>query len=197
MPIPKLPSKVYSNLYTGLALLDAVQAGRGGKRYAKPLLMPALIPGKDRATQRALALGGVGDVALLGTSDAAFTAGLGSFLVSHGAWIAALRARPGGGLLRRKPVAAVPYLAAYAGLNGYLWNRTGKDRIPVLVYSSALMAMALTALDTGRVRTALGGALFVTSDTLLSLEKFADVTLPAHEALVMLTYTKAQALLAQ
>lgn len=191
MTLDQLPK-----LSTALALVDTVQAARGGKRYAKPLLMASLMPGKDRATQRALALGGAGDIALLGSSDGAFMAGLGSFLVSHGAWIVALRQREGGGFLRRNPTAAIPYAAAFVGFNGFLWNRTGKDRVPVLVYSSALMAMALTALDSGKWRTALGGALFVASDTLLSLERFAHVKLPAHEGLVMLTYTKAQALLA-
>ncbi len=191
MAIPKL--------YTALAVTDAVLAATGRereRRLTKPLLMPTLMMGKDRPTQRALALGGLGDIALLGSSDLAFTAGLGSFLLSHGAWIAALRGRGGSGVLRRKPVLAVPYVAAFAGLNGYLWNRTGKDRVPVLVYSSALLAMSLTALDTGRWKTALGGVLFLTSDSLLSLEKFGGVELPGHEGLVMLTYTNAQALLA-
>jgi hypothetical protein len=56
--------------------------------------------------------------------------------------------------------------------------------------------MALTALDTGDVRTAAGGTAFLISDTLLALERFADITLPGHEGLVMATYTSAQALLA-
>ncbi len=68
--------------------------------------------------------------------------------------------------------------------------------MPVLVYSSALLAMSLVALDSGRIRTAAGGALFLASDTLLALEKFGDVHLPAHEGLVMASYTAAQALLA-
>jgi hypothetical protein len=42
----------------------------------KPLLMPALMVGRDRPAQGALALGWVRDVAFLGGSDAAFTAGV-------------------------------------------------------------------------------------------------------------------------
>src|SRR5439155_12842703 len=106
--------------------------------------------------------------------DIAFTAGLGSFLIGHVAWMSALRDREGGGFLRKRPVAAVPYLAAFAGLNAYLWPRTGKDRIPVLVYSAALLGTALFALDSGKARTAVGGGLFLASDTLLALEKFGD-----------------------
>ena len=55
---------------------------------------------------------------------------------------------------------------------------------------------ALVALDSGKARTAAGGALFMASDTLLALEKFAGVHLPAHEGWVMATYTGAQGLLA-
>ncbi len=162
----------------------------------KPLLMPTLLVGRDRATQRALALGGVADVALLGESQVAFTAGLATFLAGHAAWIQALRGRAGSGLLRRHPWAAAPYAIAWVGLNAYLWPRTGRDRYPVLLYSAALTAMALTALDTGRPSTAAGGALFLTSDTLLALERFAGAELPAHEGLVMASYTAGQALLA-
>jgi uncharacterized membrane protein YhhN len=184
-------------LYPLLALADTALAATGrsrARRVTKPLLMPTLLVGKDRPTQRALALGGLGDVALLGSGDLAFTVGLGAFLGSHLAWIAALRPRSRQALT---PMRALPYLAAWAGLNGYLWSRTGKDRVPVLVYSTALIGTALAALDTGDRAVAAGGALFVASDTLLALERFAHVELPAHEGLVMATYTSAQALLAR
>jgi uncharacterized membrane protein YhhN len=186
-------------LYPVLAATDAALAasGRDGlRRLTKPLLMPTLMRGKPRPTQRALALGGAGDVALLGHSDAAFTAGLGSFLAGHVAWVAALRPKSDG-VLRRRPAAALPYLAAWAGLNAYLWPKTGKERIPVLVYSAALLATALAALDTGDKTVATGGALFLVSDALLALEKFGDVHLPMHEGVVMATYTTGQGLLAQ
>jgi uncharacterized membrane protein YhhN len=185
--------------FAALAAADTLLAATGhdGPRWlTKPLLMPVLMAGRDRPAQRALALGGAGDVALLGRGEAAFTAGLVSFLAGHVAWIVALRQRPGGGYLRARPALAVPHVATFAAMNAYLWKRTGRDRIPVLVYSAALLAMSLTALDTGSPRTAAGGALFLASDTLLALEKFGDLWLPAHEGLVMATYASAQALLA-
>lgn len=186
-------------LFVAVAAVDTLLAGTGRCRerwLTKPLLMPALMADADRGSRRALALGGAGDVALLGSGDAAFTAGLACFLAGHVAWIRALRQRPGRGRLRARPALAVPYLAAFGGLNAYLWPRTGKDRVPVLAYSTALLAMSLVALDSGSPRTAAGGALFLASDTLLALEKFAGIQLPAHEGLVMGTYTAAQALLA-
>ena len=186
-------------VFAALAAADTLLAATGHDRprwLTKPLLMPVLMAGRDRPAQRALALGGVGDVALLGSGEIAFTAGLVSFLAGHVAWIIALRQRPGGGCLRARPALAAPHVATFGAMNAYLWRRTGKDRIPVLVYSAALLAMSLAALDSGPPRTAAGGALFLASDTLLALEKFGDLRLPAHEGLVMATYASAQALLA-
>ena len=193
-----MPSRARA-LYAALAAADTVLAATGrdrARRVTKPLLMPVLAVDRDRPTRQALALGGVGDVALLGSAQAAFTAGLGAFLLGHVAWVRALRGRPGGGLVRRRPVLVLPYAAVLAAFNGCLWPRTGRDRVPVLVYSAALTATALAALDTGDARTAAGGALFLGSDALLALERFADLHLPAHEGLVMASYTTAQALLA-
>ena len=184
-------------VYPALAALDALLATTGrdrARRFTKPLLMPTLLAGKDRPTQRALALGGLGDVALLGHGATAFTAGLGSFLAGHVAWVRALRPHASGALT---PVRAAPYVLAWAGLNAYLWPKTGKDRIPVLVYSTALLATALAAADTGDKAVAAGGALFLVSDALLALERFGEVHLPAHEGIVMATYTSGQALLAR
>jgi uncharacterized membrane protein YhhN len=187
-------------VFVALAAADTLLAAAGQHRrrwLTKPLLMPVLMMGRDRPAQRALALGWVGDVALLGSSETAFTAGLAGFLASHIAWITALRQRPGRGYLRARPALATPYLAAFGMLNAYLWKRTGTNRIPVTVYSAALLAMSLAALDSGSPATALGGALFLVSDTLLALEKFGGLHLPASEGLVMATYTSAQALLAR
>ena len=83
-------------------------------------------------------------------------------------------------------------------LNAYLWGRTGRDRIPVVIYSTALLASALAVLGHWQSHPpAVGGTLFLVSDSLLALHRFADVHLPGHEGLVMVTYTSAQALLAQ
>ena len=196
MDRPKTPP---SPGYIALAVTDTLlaAAGRDHARWVtKPLLMPALMFTRERPTQVALGLCGAGDVALLGQSPAAFTAGLGCFLAGHAAWIPALRARGRGGLLKRKPLAGLPFVAAWAGLNVYLWSRTGKDRIPVALYSTVLTAMALVAVDSGEPLAATGGALFMVSDSLIALDRFAGLHLPMHEGWVMATYTTAQALLA-
>lgn len=186
-------------VFVGLAAVDAVLAATGrdrARRLTKPLLMPTLMLGKERPTQQALALGGVGDVALLGHGETAFLAGLGSFLAGHAAWLRALRPHSRG-VLGRRPAIAAPYVLAWLGLNAYLWPRTGSNRIPVLGYSTALLGTALAAADTGDPAVTAGGVLFLASDALLALEKFAGVQLPAQEGVVMATYTSGQALLAR
>jgi uncharacterized membrane protein YhhN len=177
--------------YPLLAAADTAlaAAGRRRERWAtKPLLMPSLLAGKPRPVQRALALGGAGDVAL---QAGAFRTGLSAFLAGHVAWMAALRSESRGGLAAAK---VGPLVAAWAGFNAYLWSRTGEDRVPVVLYSTALLGTALAAVDAGK---AAGGVLFLLSDGLLAVERFGDVHLPLHEGLVMATYTAAQALLAQ
>ena len=146
-------------IFAALAAADTLLAATGCDRprwLTKPLLMPVLMAGRDRPAQRALALGGAGDVALLGSNQAAFIAGLGCFLAGHVAWIIALRQRPGRGYLRAHPALAAPHLVTFGAVNAYLWKRTGKDRIPVIIYSAALLAMSLAALDSGSPQTAAG-----------------------------------------
>ncbi len=156
--------------------------------------MPVLMIGQDRPSQTALAFSWLGDVALLGESPLSFQLGLGSFLIGHLAWVKALRGRSSG-YLKKRPILAIPYVALWAILNAYLWPKTGRDRIPVVIYSASLLATALAAVDTGNPAVAAGGSLFLASDSFIALRKFADVNLPWHEGLVMATYTGAQALL--
>jgi len=75
-----------------------------------------------------------------------------------------------------------------------LRRRLAGLRVPMLGYSLALTAMACAATGRGP-RIAAGGGLFLTSDVLIGLGK-AGVQLPAHEVLVMSTYTAALALIA-
>ncbi len=185
--------------FAALAAADALLAvaGRNSERWlTKPLLMPVLMPGRGRAAQRALALSWAGDVALLGSGDAAFQAGLVSFLASHLAWIDALRKHPGRGRIRTYPALAIPPVAAAAAVNVQLWPRTGRDRFPVLVYSVVLLAMSLTALDTDSPAAATGGLLFLASDALLALRRFGVVDHRSADGAVMAAYAAAQALLA-
>jgi uncharacterized membrane protein YhhN len=194
-------------VYTMVAATDVALAAAGrrrGRRFTKPLLMPLLMA--DVARERdvngtkglllaALGLSGAGDIALLGDTEAHFTIGLAAFLGAHTCYLAAMwRQRQGG--LRRRPWVAVVYGGAALALNVVLWPLIGRLRVPVLVYSSALLAMALAAVETGRAEVAAGGVTFLISDGILAMETFGAASVPLADGLVMLTYTAAQALIA-
>jgi hypothetical protein len=56
--------------------------------------------------------------------------------------------------------------------------------------------MAVAALDTDVPAVAAGGAAFILSDSILAMNTFGDASSSTADALVMLTYTAAQALIA-
>ena len=122
--------------------------------------------------------------------------GAGLFTSGHAAWIHALRQHPGGGRF------ALPAGAGRAVSRGIrrlerlpvATDRQGPASRPRLQHGTARDVAGSARFGSGR--TAAGGALFLLSDTLLALEKFAGIHLPAHEGVVMATYTTAQALLA-
>ncbi|MFF4808559.1 lysoplasmalogenase [Micromonospora chersina] len=157
---------------------------------AKPLLAPLLLAYLWNRRRRVdpVAVGLVaataGDVALLVPGQAAFLAGMGCFLVTQIAFLAAFLRH------RRPPVAAlVGYLLAWAGANALLWGSLGALRLPVLGYSLALSLMAAAAAGVSR-RTAAGGALFLVSDLLIGVGA-AGGDFPGRDLLVMATYAAA------
>ncbi len=189
-------------LYSLTAATDVVLAGMGKRRVrrlTKPALMPLLAateaPDADPLIVAGLFLSWLGDVALLADGEGAFTAGLVSFLAAHLSYVAALTKRRAGGI-RKAPGLAILYGLAWLGLNLLLWPRSGRLRWPVLMYGTALVAMALAALDTGDFQATAGGAAFLASDSMLALDTFGVARLPAGDGLVMLTYAAAQALIA-
>ena len=193
-------------LYAALSLADSVvaQTGRAGlRRLTKPLLMPVLVADvvstqgsrADRRVVAGLGLSWAGDVALMRPGDAAFGAGLASFLAAHLCYLRALRDRRGGQAVGGAALKGV-YLAAWVVLNALLLPRAGKLRVPVFVYGSALAAMAGAAADTGSPAMAAGGASFLISDSVLALNRFGAAKIPGSGAIVMLTYTAAQGLIA-
>jgi uncharacterized membrane protein YhhN len=194
--------------YCAAAAADVVLAATGRRRprrITKPALMPLLAAhvasSKDGEDVKplvlaGLGLSGVGDVALLAKGEGPFAVGLTSFLAAHGCYLAAFAKRRRGGV-RKAPWVAALYGAAWCGLNAVLVPRTGRLRVPVVVYGTALAAMAIAALDTDDPAVAAGGAAFLVSDSILALRTFGGATVPGADALVMLTYTTAQALIAK
>ena len=202
-----MPRRPVLWVYGAVAATDAALAAgshRRARRFTKPLLMPLLAAhvagteGSDGAKPLILAglgLSWVGDVALLAEGGGPLAVGLAAFLAAHGCYLAAFATRRHGGV-RRAPVLAGAYGLSWLALNAVLLPRTGRLRVPVLVYGTALAAMAIAALDTGDSAVAAGGAAFLVSDGVLALDTFVGQGSAAADALVMLTYTAAQALIA-
>ncbi len=229
---PRLPeanrrrlTAVAGAAYLGLAVADTLLAGsssptvRRFRLVTKPLLMPALGTAFAAAagdgggllrggTVAAQALSGVGDIALLGSSEPAFLGGLGSFFGAHVAYVAAFSSagRPLSDRSNLGGVAgAAAVLATAAPAMSWAAGRQSPAlRVPVAAYAGILSTMfaASTRLgedvpDGARQTVVAGTALFLASDTLIGLRKFLlPHAGPRSDAAVMATYTAGQGLIA-
>ena len=156
---------------------------------AKPLLAPLLLWYLLRTSGMSLIGWGLtfafaGDVALLVPGTAPFLLGMACFLGTQICFLLAF--------LRRAPLlkfAAAGYAVLWAALNILLWPALGTLRLPILVYSLALSAMAAAAFAVSRT-VATGAALFLLSDLLIGLGA-ADLDFPGRDLIVMTTYIAA------
>jgi uncharacterized membrane protein YhhN len=200
---------------TGLAALGdwvAVAQRRFRLEYVlKPLTLALLIAAAAVAdlgavkpwVLAALVLGLAGDVALMASRDdapgpdRAFLLGLGSFLVGHVAYLVAFL-RHGVHPLSVAAGVLVVGGAAVLSLPTVLRGarRSGGDILAgaVAAYAATLAVMAVFAVGTASVATALGGLLFLGSDTLLAWDRFAH-RLRRGPLLVIVTYHLAQLLI--
>jgi uncharacterized membrane protein YhhN len=92
-----------------------------------------------------LVLGAIGDIALM--SEHGFLAGLGSFLLGHVAYVAAVGTQlpPRMWLGAAGPYALIPLVVGLAAL-AYLWPKLGKLRVPVIFYVAVIIAMVISAI---------------------------------------------------
>jgi uncharacterized membrane protein YhhN len=146
-----------------------------------------------------------GDVLLMLGPDR-FAAGLASFLVAHAFYIAAFAGRAlavDGATGRVGYWAPLVALAIYGvGMLAYLGPGLGELRVPVAVYVAVITLMGWQAAaayalagDARAAEAFAGAALFVTSDSLLAVDKFRR-RVPAAQAFVLSTYFAAQWLIA-
>ncbi|MFC5908403.1 lysoplasmalogenase [Streptacidiphilus monticola] len=175
-------------------LLTVAVDDRFPAAVTKALLMPALAwlvaPRAPRLLLAALLASCLGDVMLL-FSGTSFLVGMGGFAAAHVCYITLFR-RIGG----RRNRWAWLYLPLWAALIVSLWP--GLDpamRVPVASYSLLLTGMAATSARVSR-RTALGGGLFLLSDTLIATGLADSPQLPLAHFWVMLTYIVGQFLIA-
>ncbi|MBV8667224.1 MAG: lysoplasmalogenase [Burkholderiaceae bacterium] len=143
----------------------------------------------------ALILCACGDSFLMLPAEAyayGFVSGLGSFLIAH---LFFLRALSSDSTLFGKPLAPCVYGLLSALNVAILWDAIPAAlHGPVLAYVGCLTAMAAQAAsraldlrNAGSRRAALGGALFLLSDTLIAYDRFHQ-PLPAAELWILGTY---------
>ncbi|MCF2529360.1 lysoplasmalogenase [Yinghuangia soli] len=185
------------------SVLAAVDAESGVRWVTKPLLMPLLAgyvaaaarPGADlKLPLAALAGGFAGDVGLLTGDDKLFLAGMAGFAVGHVAYLKSFADAGAHRVLAAKPWVPAGYAAACAGMLAVLGPRLDDLLVPVAGYSLLLTAVAAAAAGSDR-RTALGGALFLASDTVIALDLAGLDLLPGQDAAIMPLYIAAQLLL--
>jgi uncharacterized membrane protein YhhN len=170
-----------------LALAAVVLARGSGTHYT------ALLAG-------GLLASAVGDVCLVWPER--FTWGLASFLLAHCLYLAAFASGAAAGGVAWPWLVGLALVAAVLLVR--LWPHLGGVRGPVLVYVTVIALMAWTAArraaapatpaPSGTLALA-GSLLFMGSDAVLALDRFAR-RIPAGHALVMLTYYAAQTLIA-
>jgi uncharacterized membrane protein YhhN len=145
----------------------------------------------------ALLFSAIGD-ALLGIGARLFVPALASFLITHLLYVALFLMAAKLRFARLSPwrmalLAAVPlFAAAYTFV---LWPHLGNLALPVTCYIAAIVAMAVLSLRVPVTIVPIGAVLFVTSDSLISLEKFMWHAQWLGAA-VWITYAAAQLLIA-
>ena len=183
---PRWQIYVFKPLTTGL-LLTAAALGQGAtsSRYQTGVVV-------------GLAFSLLGDIWLMLPGDR-FVPGLASFLMAHLAYLVAFTS---GIPLGSVPALGLPVAAVAAVLLWLLWPSLGRLRWPVTVYAAVLGGMTWQALSRasalgtqGSLLAAIGAALFLISDSALAVRRFRG-SFRLDQAVVMLTYVAAQALIA-
>jgi uncharacterized membrane protein YhhN len=211
-------------LYLALALMNlfAEQSGQGWLvLLTKPLLLSVLsfwfwreVRPLDTRFKRFLLLGLIfsigGDTLLMFVEQGPkqedfFLLGLGSFLVAQLCYAYGFAGYPEAkrGDLARQPLRAWPFALYLIGILGALWTDIPPGlRLPVSVYATAIVVMALAAfnlrglLPRARFLGLMTGVLlFVISDSLIAFNKFGQ-PIPYARLLIMGTYLSAQFLIA-
>jgi len=146
--------------------------------------MRQALDGFQRFVVIGLVLGAIGDVALLGSSNRSFMAGLVAFLFGHVAYVVACAylLSPPEWLEFAGVYGALPVAAGIAAL-AWLWPRLGTMRIPVGVYVFTIILMVVAAIAIARSDAlprrngellAAGAVLFFASDLAVARDKFVE-----------------------
>jgi uncharacterized membrane protein YhhN len=153
-----------------------------------------------RLVVAALVFSMIGDVCLV--FPGRFTQGLASFLVAHLLYLTAFA--PAGAWSGVAWLGLVPFAVGAGAMLRVLWPHLGRKRAPVAAYVTVIAVMAWRAAvratapevpPPSGVLAAAGALVFMVSDGVLSVNRFAR-RFGAAEAIIMSTYYAAQTLLA-
>lgn len=125
--------------------------------------------------------------------DTGFLAMVAFFLVAQVVYAVAFWPWRDRSVLRR-PLLLAPYVVGVLVLVVWVALDAGPMAVAVVVYGFAIAAMAVLATGLGPV-AALGGVVFMVSDSMIALRAFVGLDIPLGGFWVMLTYVAAQALL--
>lgn len=212
--------RTFTGIYATIALLvllaGAVRESMPFLYYvAKPLVMVSLSiflfyrlqlsSGRlHYFLQGAILFSLMGDIFLMFEGNLYFQLGLASFLLAQIFYIILFALTPKAEIkpvLRRRPWLLLPFILYVYSLLYLLTPRLGAFLIPVLIYSLTLATMAIMALNRWRrVRQEsfayvfAGALLFLLSDSIIAVNRFASDLLPLSFAhtWIMLTYIAAQ-----
>lgn len=202
------------SVFALIALLNSYAVARADRRseaVLKPAALLALTTvalaggaGEDTVgwwLVAALLFGTVGDIALLEDSDSRFLIGLSAFLVGHLAYVACFLSLgiAGSGWTVAGAIALVAALVAGRTVLPRAYADGGSVLAgPVALYMSVIGAMLVTGWATEQPLIAVGAAIFVTSDTVLAIDRFDRPpawAAPYPHLVVMVTYHLGQALI--
>jgi uncharacterized membrane protein YhhN len=148
-----------------------------------------------------------GDTFLMFQGSPFFMAGLGCFLMTHIFYILAFQhyRKTKIGLINHKKWLTALFVLYLFGMLAYLWNDLNDLKIPVIIYSTVICLMAITALNLkNKLPSAIfymllsGVLLFLFSDSIIALNKFGGerLSIPYPRIMIMCTYIIAQLLIA-
>lgn len=153
----------------------------------------------------ALTFGAIGDILLMFDGQAAFLAGLTSFLIGHIFYMVTIgvpRKEPSGSRFTFAVIVPV-VLIFFMAMMSRLFNVKGFLGMAVTLYAVTFAFCINAGIHNAVIKrqrlywiTVAGYVLFVMSDAILATGKFTDIKIPASGFWVMLTYIIAQFLIA-
>ncbi len=147
----------------------------------------------------ALVLSALGDLFISRDGEAAFLAGLGSFLLAHIAYVALFWGVVGG-LSALSPIVAIAFAVYAIAMLRWLWPHLAEMKAPVCAYIAVIYAMGAVAAAAPASQWPIiaGAALFVISDSVLAAETFVFKDAPRRwtAPVIWTTYYASQVLIA-